>query len=81
MTVEQLRGRLLRRIVFLELCQDVLGAGQGVCQVGANLLANLASTCKIAELDTAKQYRALVGTSIREIDHSLLGAGEDAEAH
>ncbi len=73
MTVERLRARLIRRIVFLEATQDVLGLCQGVCQVSANLFLNLATTAKIAELDAAKQYQALTGQAIHE-GHSALRA-------
>lgn len=72
MTAERLRGRLMRRILLLEVLQDTLGLGQGVCQVGANLFSNLASTVRLAELDAAKQYKALTGQGIREGQDALL---------
>ena len=71
MSIEKQRARLVRKIVALEAAQDVLNTTSSVIGAVAGLFSNLAQTVKMAEVDAAKQYRDLTGTTINVSDGAL----------
>lgn len=79
MSIEKQRARLIRKVIVLELVQDVMLLLVGVFGAVRDFFFNISSTAKILEVDAAKQYRDLVGTAVREVDNALIGVVPDEE--